>query len=56
MKQALGYGVVLNTSFNLHGEPMICSPGEALDMLRQTGIRYLFMEDVLIENTRAEIQ
>lgn len=54
MKEALGYGVVLNTSFNLHGEPIICTPGEALDMLRQTGIRYLFMEDVLVENTHAE--
>ena len=56
MKEALGYGVVLNTSFNLHGEPMVCAPGEALDMLRQTGIRYLFMEDVLVENTHTEIR
>ena len=56
MKEALGYGVVLNTSFNLHGEPMVCAPGEALDMLRRTGIRYLFMEDVLVENTHAEIR
>jgi carbamoyltransferase len=56
MKEALGYGIVLNTSFNLHGEPVICAPGEALDMLRQTGIRYLFMEDVLVENTHAEIR
>ena len=55
MKAALGYGVVLNTSFNLHGEPMVCAPGEALDMLRRTGIRYLFLEDVLVENTHAEI-
>lgn len=56
MKEALGYGIVLNTSFNLHGEPMVCAPAEALDMLRQTGIRYLFMEDALVENTYAEIR
>jgi carbamoyltransferase len=56
MKKALGFGVVLNTSFNLHGEPIVCAPGEALTMLRQTGIHYLFIEDVLVENTHAEIR
>jgi carbamoyltransferase len=55
MKGALGYGVVLNTSFNLHGEPMVCAPGEALEMLRRTGIRYLVMEDWVVENAHAEI-
>ncbi len=54
LKKAFGFGVVLNTSFNLHGEPMVCTPGEAVAMLRQTGIRYLIMEDRLIENTHAE--
>jgi carbamoyltransferase len=55
LKEALGYGVVLNTSFNLHGEPMVCSPDEALEMQRRTGIRYLIMEDWLIENTDKKI-
>jgi len=54
LKETLGFGVVLNTSFNLHGEPMICAPGEAVEMLRRTRIRYLFMEDWLIENRCAE--
>jgi len=54
IKRSLGFGVVLNTSLNLHGEPMVGTPAEALEMLRQTGIRYLIMEDRLIENTRAE--
>ncbi|MEI6314562.1 MAG: carbamoyltransferase C-terminal domain-containing protein [Syntrophus sp. (in: bacteria)] len=53
IKQELGYGAVLNTSFNIHGEPLVCSPREALDMLQKTGIRYLFMEDVLVENMAA---
>jgi carbamoyltransferase len=56
LKKALGYGVVLNTSFNLHGEPMVCTPGEAAEMLRRTGIRFLFVEDMLIENTHTEIR
>jgi predicted NodU family carbamoyl transferase len=33
---------------------MVCTPGEAVEMLRRTKIRYLFMEDCLIENKRAE--
>jgi len=55
LKETLGFGVVLNTSFNLHGEPMVCSPDEAVEMQRRTGIRYLIMEDWLIENTSTEI-
>ncbi|MHB8772562.1 MAG: carbamoyltransferase C-terminal domain-containing protein [Syntrophales bacterium] len=55
VREALGFGVVLNTSFNLHGEPLVCAPGEAIEMLRRTGIRYLFMEDVLVENTRTDV-
>ena len=54
IKEELGYGVVLNTSFNIHGEPIVCSPLEAIDMLKRTGIRYLFMEDIFVENTQAK--
>lgn len=50
IKGKLGMGVVLNTSFNIHGEPMVSSPDDALDMLKRTGIRYLFVENFLVEN------
>jgi len=53
VREELGYGVVLNTSFNIHGEPLVCSPREALEMQQKAGIRYLFMEDVLVENMAA---
>lgn len=49
IKKALGYGVVLNTSFNIHGEPMVCSPDDALNTFERTGVRYLFLEDFLVE-------
>jgi carbamoyltransferase len=55
IKEALGYGVVLNTSLNLHGDPMVCTPEEALEMLRRINIRYLIMEDWLFENTHAKM-
>jgi carbamoyltransferase len=32
-----GAGVVLNTSFNLHGEPLVCSPQEAVDVFLRSG-------------------
>lgn len=54
IKKKLGKGVLLNTSFNIHGEPMVSSPDDALDILKRTGIRYLFLEDFLVENTDAK--
>jgi carbamoyltransferase len=54
IKKILGYGVLLNTSFNIHGEPVVCTPPEAVDMLQRTGIRYLVIEDVLVENMKAQ--
>ena len=32
-----GAGVLLNTSFNIHGEPMVCSPEEAVDVFLRSG-------------------
>ena len=49
IKADLGMGVVLNTSFNIHGEPIACSPDDAFDMFRRTEISYLFMEGLLFE-------
>jgi len=43
-----GNGVVLNTSLNRRGEPMICSPSDALNMFFGSDLEYLVMEDVLI--------
>jgi carbamoyltransferase len=48
MEKLTGNGVVLNTSLNRRGEPMICSPTDALDMFFGSDLRYLIMEDVLV--------
>jgi len=37
VKARTGAGVVLNTSFNIHGEPLVCTPDEAIDVYRRTG-------------------
>jgi len=39
---------VLNTSLNRRGEPMICSPADALNMFFGSDLEYLVMEDVLV--------
>lgn len=41
IKNLTGYGVVLNTSFNLHGEPLVCSPQDAVRTMIDTGNNYM---------------
>jgi len=36
IKRRIGLGIALNTSFNIHREPMVCSPAEALATFRET--------------------
>ncbi|MDT8310995.1 MAG: carbamoyltransferase [Methylophaga sp.] len=43
-----GNGVVLNTSLNRRGEPMVCSPIDALNMFFGSDLQYLIMEDILV--------
>jgi carbamoyltransferase len=48
MERLTGNGVVLNTSLNRRGEPMICAPVDALNMFYGSDLEYLVMEDVLV--------
>lgn len=48
LEKITGNGVVLNTSLNRRGEPMICSPTDALNMFYGSDLRYLIMEDILV--------
>jgi carbamoyltransferase len=36
-----GVGAVLNTSFNLHGEPIVCSAADAVDTFERSGLPHL---------------
>jgi carbamoyltransferase len=44
-----GRGVILNTSFNLHGKPVVLGPCEAVFTLKNSGLDALVIEDYLIE-------
>ena len=48
MEKLNGNGVLLNTSLNRRGEPMVCSPTDALNMFFGSDLEYLVMEDILI--------
>jgi carbamoyltransferase len=44
-----GCALVINTSFNVRGEPIVCSPEEAYRCFMRTGIDYLVMENFLLD-------
>jgi len=43
-----GEGIILNTSFNLHGEPVVCSPQDALRVFDVSGLQYLALDRLLL--------
>ena len=43
-----GVGAVLNTSFNLHGEPIVCTPKDAISVFERSGLKFLALGDYLL--------
>ncbi len=43
-----GVSALLNTSFNIHGQPIVCTPEDALKTLMSSGLKYLSLEDFLV--------
>ncbi len=43
-----GVPVLVNTSFNVHGEPIVCTPEQAYNSFAHTDMDYLVMGDALI--------
>jgi carbamoyltransferase len=46
-----GVPVLINTSFNVKGEPIVETPGDAIECFLATGIDHLVLHDVLISKT-----
>lgn len=44
-----GIPVVINTSLNRRGEPMVCSPKDAINMFYGSGLEYLVMGNYLVK-------
>lgn len=47
-EQETGVGAILNTSFNLHGEPIVCTSGDAISTFERCNLEYLALGDYLI--------
>ncbi|MGC8647588.1 MAG: carbamoyltransferase C-terminal domain-containing protein [Candidatus Micrarchaeia archaeon] len=52
IKKKIGYGIVLNTSFNIHGMPIVMSPSDAINTMKQTKTRYMFINGIFVENKK----
>ena len=47
-----GCPVIINTSFNVRGEPIVCTPAEALNTFRSANLDVLVLGDYLVEPKR----
>jgi carbamoyltransferase len=48
-KEKTGYGVIVNTSFNVRGEPIVCNPKDAYICFMRTEMDWLVIENFLFE-------
>ena len=46
-----GVPVLLNTSFNVRGEPIVCTPHDAVNCFLKTGLDHLVMGHILVSKT-----
>ena len=50
-KQLTGYGLVVNTSFNVRGEPIVCTPYDAFRCFMSTEMDYLVINNFVYTKT-----
>ena len=48
-QQKTGYGLIINTSFNVRGEPIVCTPEDAYRCFMRTEMDYLVMGDLFYD-------
>lgn len=52
-REKTGRGALLNTSFNLHGEPLVSSASDAVDVMERSGLLHLALGPFLISKPPA---
>nr|WP_255695656.1 carbamoyltransferase C-terminal domain-containing protein [Rhodohalobacter sp. 614A] len=50
-KELTGYSVLVNTSFNVRGEPIVCTPADAYKCFMRTEMDYLVVNDYILKKT-----
>jgi len=48
-EELTGYGIVINTSFNVRGEPIVCTPEEAYQCFMRTEMDFLVLGSYLLD-------
>jgi len=48
-KEQTGYGVIVNTSFNVRGEPIVCTPDDAYRCFMRTEMDYLVVGNYVLD-------
>jgi carbamoyltransferase len=51
-KERTGYGIIVNTSFNVRGEPIVCSPQDAYLCFMRTEMDVLVLENLILEKEK----
>ncbi len=51
-KQLTGYSVIVNTSFNVRGEPIVCTPEDSYKCFMRTEMDYLVLGNFLFDKKR----
>jgi carbamoyltransferase len=51
-KKLTGYGLVVNTSFNVRGEPIVCTPEDAYRCFMRTEMEFLVIGDYVFDKTQ----
>lgn len=54
-KERTGCGVIVNTSFNVRGEPIVCTPEDAYRCFMKTEMDYLVMENFLFNKEKLPV-
>ncbi len=49
VKEKTTFGVLVNTSFNVRGEPIVCTPNDAFKCFMRTDMNYLVIENFLFK-------
>jgi carbamoyltransferase len=53
-KQRTGYGVIVNTSFNVRGEPIVCTPEDAYRCFMRTEMDWLVIGNHVFEKAKQQ--
>ena len=48
-KALTGCSAILNTSFNVMGEPIVCTPSDAIATFKKSGLDYLVIGNFIVK-------